>query len=385
MKVNTKNIIKWILILAVIALMAGIMWKHKNTAAGNHTAAAVGTAEQVTFPEEVKEQVTDNFSYDAKITLEKDFDSASCHVATASVQQMNKDGWKKLFLKEDRTWSEEEDTTTDREENVIPETIYTDEDGSVLYLSDEDGMYYQYPDMKYIEQIFDISPYATIKNEFSLENELPGKSRQQAEEEVKDTLAQLGVKKDEVVVKESYALDLETIKRKEQEYVGINAVAEEEKNPSWEAGDEGYYMFLEQKVQGLPIFTAGKVQDFELNGIGQSDVEVFDTGKGIKRLSVSNWFDVTFGEEVYQLLPFEEIMKTMNQRMEHIEGDGKMTVTECRLYEYPQLVNEKEYQLRPVWICTVSISQKGEEAVDADKIYIPIDAVTGEEVLDMEE
>ena len=62
MKVNTKNIIKWILILAVIALMAGIMWKHKNTAAGNHTAAAVGTAEQVTFPEEVKEQITDNFS-----------------------------------------------------------------------------------------------------------------------------------------------------------------------------------------------------------------------------------------------------------------------------------------------------------------------------------
>lgn len=268
---------------------------------------------------------------------------------------------------------------------MIPETIYTDEDGSVLYLSEEDGMYYQYPDMKYIEQIFDISPYATIKNEFSLENELPGKSRQQAEEEVKDDLAQLGVKKDEVVVKESYALDLETIKRKEQEYVGIDAVAEEEKNPSWETGDEGYYMFLEQKVQGLPIFTAGKVQDFELNGIGQSDVEVFDTGKGIKRLSVSNWFDVTFGEEVYQLLPFEEIMKTMNQRMEHIEGDGKMTVTECRLYEYPQLVNEKEYQLRPVWICTVSISQKGEEAVDADKIYIPIDAVTGEEVLDMEE
>lgn len=62
-----------------------------------------------------------------------------------------------------------------------------------------------------------------------------------------------------------------------------------------------------------------------------------------------------------------------------------MTVTECRLYEYPQLVNEKEYQLRPVWICTVSISQNGEETIDADKIYIPIDAVTGEEVLDMEE
>lgn len=61
------------------------------------------------------------------------------------------------------------------------------------------------------------------------------------------------------MVKESYALDLETIKRKEQEYVGINAVAEEGKNPSWETGDEGYYMFLEQKVQGLPIFTAGKV------------------------------------------------------------------------------------------------------------------------------
>ena len=112
---------------------------------------------------------------------------------------------------------------------------------------------------------------------------------------------------------------------------------------------------------------------------------MFDTGEGIKRLSVSNWFNVTFGEEVYQLLPFEEVMKTMNQRMEHIEGDGKMTVTEYSLYEYPQLVNEKEYQLRPVWICTVSISQKGEEAVDADKIYIPIDAVTGEEVLDMEE
>lgn len=115
-----------------VALMAGIMWKHKNTAAENHTAAAVGTAEQVTFPEKVKEQVTDNFSYDAKITLEKDFDSASCHVAMASVQQMNKDGWKKLFKKKDRTWSEEEDTTADREENEIPEMIYTDEDAVLV-------------------------------------------------------------------------------------------------------------------------------------------------------------------------------------------------------------------------------------------------------------
>jgi hypothetical protein len=55
-----------------------------------------------------------------------------------------------------------------------------------------------------------------------------------------------------------------------------------------------------------------------------------------------------------------------------------MVVTKMRLYQYPQNTGNGQYEMIPVWICEVYDEE------NAALYYIPIQAVTGEELFDME-
>lgn len=380
-----KKVLKTAVIIGVLAVGAVIMWKHTQMESTDMIMQAE-TVEEVIFPEKVERKVNENFSYDAVIKTGNAFCANKCYKATATIQKMQKEKWKEMFLNSNTEWAESEDITEDREGHEVKEQIYEEKEGAVLYLSDLGGLYGKYPDMTYIAQIFDTNPDAEIANPFSTETDLDFISKEDAFERIKNDLQEMGMKREEIRIRQCYSLDAETMQDTENALATIQAIEEKEKKTSWNEQDEGYFVFIEQESQGLPVYTQTNITNFEYDQVMNSSIMLFYTADSYKHLEIDNWFDIKVSEEKYQLLPFEKIMETIDRKYKDVKTGDKITVTSCELYEYPQLIEAGSYQMLPIWICTITMEgydSLGEEA--EYRLFIPINAVTGEEILELEE
>ena len=192
----------------------------------------------------------------------------------------------------------------------------------------------------------------------------------------------LGIELKDAIQKVTYSLDMETM-ASEEKCIDVNGnVVVAEMNPEWSKENEGYYYFIAQSNQGIPIYAR---EQFEGEALNNVNLKIFQTENGIVSMNFGGWYDIELGEEKLQFLPFDEIMNVIEKKYSGTIMTNPLTVKKATLYTFPMKTSESAYVLVPVWACTIE-----EEFRDAEggtyiqNIYMPINAITGEEMLKLE-
>jgi len=114
-------------------------------------------------------------------------------------------------------------------------------------------------------------------------------------------------------------------------------------------------------------------------------LEIFQNESGIQFVNLMRWFDIEEQEEVLEFISFDNIMHTIEEKYSGTIYTNPLTVESAKLYTFTLPGKDEEYTLVPVWVCRIAEKHVdwGEE-VYTSYIYIPINAVTGEEMLVLE-
>ncbi len=333
------------------------------------------------FPTRVEREVSDVFSYNADITVGKDFDRNQFYQCTAVLRKPDPQQWMDFFQVDSERWniSEAEDGNT-RDRKIGTQVNCVKGNEETLYIG-KNFVLYNVHNMHYtnLSQNFAKNEYVLPADQtFSKESDLPFESREENWKNVSRSLSELDLLIDDCIIISEYSLDLETLQKQEEILFQAGLKREDEKNPFWSTADEGYYYILIQGYQGLPVFchrtTAGLSEENELS---KSSLNLYYTDAGFRMIDLRYWFDFQKTDQKITLAPFEKIMETIDQKYANVKQEQKLEVTECRLMLYPNDTGKKEMEVIPIWLCTI-------ERGLSRPIYLSIHAVTAEEVYEME-
>ena len=333
------------------------------------------------FPTRVEREVSDVFSYNADITVGKDFDRNQFYQCTAVLRKPDPQQWMDFFQVDSESWniSEAEDGNT-RDRKIGTQVNCVKGNEETLYIG-KNFVLYNVHNMHYtnLSQNFAKNEYVLPADQtFSKDSDLPFESREENWKNISRSLSELDLLIDDCIIISEYSLDLESLQKQEEILFQAGLKREDEKNPFWSTADEGYYYILIQGYQGLPVFchrtTAGLSEENELS---KSSLNLYYTDAGFRMIDLRYWFDFQKTDQKITLAPFEKIMETIDQKYANVKQEQKLEVTECRLMLYPNDTGKKEMEVIPIWLCTI-------ERGLSRPIYLSIHAVTAEEVYEME-
>lgn len=340
------------------------------------------------FPQTYQKKVDEKLKFDVEVVCEEGIAGRGVSKATASVVSLNQQSIYQFFMGESGNVQQE---TIDNYSGIDGTTgtliSYTDEKESELWIADKEGVYGGML-ADYIYNSFCVDKNAEEYNadQYSKTSDLSFMSRTTAWDNLKDSMEEMNIDLSNVREKAVYSLDVATLQKEESCIDVEGKTAGEEKKPDWSEADEGYYYFLGQQFEGIPLYeeyAVGTGEDLELE---TSPLEIYQTVDGISYFNISRWFSIQEQEEKYELASFEKIMNTLEEKYTGTVKTNPLTVEKAVLYEYPISMEDSTYMLLPVWVCTLA-----EEVPDVEgNTYIsyfrvPINAVTGEEMPELEE
>lgn len=347
----------------------------------------VESQEKVKIPSVYEKYVDEELNFKVQVMIEEAFDENELYAATATVAKLDAQKIYDFLMKDKENVQQAEyDDQIDMEGNPSVLHVYESQSGDYLALQDTSVYYGKSPQIDYIYNSFFASADTEQYNadNFSQISDLHFKSRERAWENLREDLINAGFDLTFAQVKGCYSLDAATLQKEELCIDLDGSVIEEEQNPDWSKEDEGYYYYIGQQYAGLPIYESYKVEN-ELESIETSPMRIFQTEEGLCEFAVDRWFLVECTEEKVELVSFEKIMKTIEEKYSGVINSNPLTVTQAKLYEYPVQTEKHTYTLIPVWICTL---EETLEDVDGgtyiSHIQIPINAVTGEEMSELE-
>lgn len=367
--------------LMICLAAAAILWNQSHTEIRQETKENRNNSEtavpEVTFPGTYQQKVNRVFSIDAKVVIPKDFNPNQLCRASAGIYELDVEKWKSRFLTGAENFDEDPEGGMSREgDDLLREMYQTEKEGN-LYLSSQEGFYYDGGRYLPINSGLEFHENKGTADRFSETAELENISRSDAWDGLMGELEALGIHTEDFQVQYAYALDYETLRQKEQEMLQVEYIEPEEAKGNWTSEDDVYYYCLLQKDQGLPVFYPEEVMEYE-EDIYFGAVRSYYGASGLIGLNVNYLFDITDKTEKIHLAPFETITDTLVKKYEQVIMDSEITVTEFRLFQYPLRKGKDTYEIIPVWVCKL-------EYRDSDSVmYIPIHAVTGEEMLEME-
>ena len=91
-------------------------------------------------------------------------------------------------------------------------------------------------------------------------------------------------------------------------------------------------------------------------------------------------FDI--GDDKVKFAPIDNIKECIKTKYGKTLDENCITVKKMVLGVYPFATDKEKNAVVPVWICFLERKTKGSEYVE--KLYVPINAITGEEFYDME-
>ena len=207
---------------------------------------------------------------------------------------------------------------------------------------------------------------------YAIDTDLEFMTRQQAYENIKDLLEEMGVSVGECEYT-CYALDMETLKQEERPIDSNGNLDKGSMKPEWTKGDEGYYFSIRQKTQGVKEYHPyGEV--FAKPSPENAPIQVYYSKNGIERLELEKVFTFTAGEKEMELQSFDTIMETVTKRFNDIITDATYLIKEGELYyKTPSFGKDA----MPVWVFQIE-----EQAKDGAvySINLVIDAQTGKEL-----
>lgn len=103
---------------------------------------------------------------------------------------------------------------------------------------------------------------------------------------------------------------------------------------------------------------------------------------GIRYLYMKCFFLFDIGDDKVKFAPIDNIKECIKTKYGKTLDENCITVKKMVLGVYPFAIDKEKNAVVPVWICFLERKTKGSEYVE--KLYVPINAITGEEFYDME-
>lgn len=367
-------------VLLICACAVGILWTsaHHKKDVLNGTQKA-DAAQATSFPKTYEKQVSDTFTIQADVIVPENFDPSNLHKTTAQIHKIDQEAWKKRFLESGTEYQEHEYEESNREEKRIKGMLYDKADGWQLAVSEQCGALWAAKMDKIINYLIWDYPVSDGYNRdaYPIQGDLSFAKRDDAYQIIAGELESLGIPMKNVEIERCYNLPYQTLAEQEQLAVERGELNADERRTDWSSEDDAYYYYIWQTEQELPVYPCGHIEDMDPENI-RGGIECCYSKDGIDYLNVSYWMDFKQEEETLSLLSFEDIIKTVEEKYGDVINDGMMTLNTCRLFEAPIPQAEGSYEVVPVWICKI------QDGNMSNPIYLPINAVTGQEVEELE-
>lgn len=336
--------------------------------------------EEIKFPDYINEKVSDGLVFDAEVVIGENFDPDNFYVSTARIMKPDEEKWKQFFGV-DNTWDYNVYETESRIGDKIEFQTYTDKQENTLYLTSEEALWAK-QDMVFIYNVLDTNEYSPQNNGklFSEKMDLSFESRQDNLRSVLDKMQQIGIDAAELEVHQEYDLNVDKLKEQEEKKIEAGDIEQSEKKESWSTSDEAYYYYLDETTQGLPVFSKRSVNDY--SGDERSQIIVCAGNDGIRYLYMKWFFLFDIGDDKVKFAPIDNIKECIKRKYGKTLDENCITVKKMVLGVYPLAIDKEKNAVVPVWICFLERKTKGSEYVE--KLYVPINAITGEEFYDME-
>lgn len=153
--------------------------------------------------------------------------------------------------------------------------------------------------------------------------------------------------------------------------------------------DEFYIFYYPVAVDGMPVSNQANGVDGDGSLVGGTEIKVCYGRKGIDTVDIYYQTDTTEKSEPEQIIPLEEIMKSVEEKYDSLILEGDYLINDIKLEYILQPINNKEnmYNIVPVWRFMIEhefdLSKgDGSDTVEhfKDSYSIIFDAITGEEL-----
>ena len=378
-----KKILKLIPATIAFIIMLAILWSRAHINYNQISGSSdnmQGESEEITFPNYINEKISDGLIFDAEVITGDNFNPDNFYESTATMLVPDGEKWKQLFGVDD-TWSYDVYETTSRTGDTIDFQSYTNEAEDTLYLTSEDALWAK-DNMTFIYNILDTNEYSPLNNAqfFAEKTDLSFANQEDNLNFVLNEMKEIGIDPETLGVHYVYYLSADRLEEQEKIKVAAGDIEEREKKGTWSEADEAYYYYLDEMTQGLPVYSAKYVNDYA--GDEQSQIIVCTGEEGLRYLSMKYYFLFDIGTHKVQFAPIDKIKECITKKYEKVLDESCVTVTKMKLGVYPLTIEKDRNNAIPVWICTLERKLSGSEGVE--KIYLPVNAITGEEFYDME-
>lgn len=388
---KVKHVIEVMGLIVACTAVGIYLYSHKHadyvmesqTVSENVFRDEIVSVNSLNIPKYYQKVVSELLVFDVEVVV-NDFCSQEFQMAKASKSALDAEKIYFYFMSEEKEVSSVVyDNYFDIDGYSCPITVY-EGGGRGLSIATYDFAFYKSPQIDYIQNSFYPSPTVDNYNAYlySKEDDLEFMNRETAWQNVIKTMENLGVDMSEAVSRVTYSLNMETLAEEEQCIDVYGNEVEEEKNPEWSKSDEGYYYYITQSYMGIPFYTSQKLETDEE---AVAPLRIFQSEEGILMTNLQRWFQVEKKDVILTLMDFDSIMYTIEEKYSGTIRTNPLTVTKAQLYIFPIKTGDNIYTLTPVWVCTIAENHVDwEEKAYISYIYIPINAVTGEEMLMLE-
>lgn len=338
----------------------------------------------IVFPKYYEKQVDESLSFQVEVILEEGFDAKSVYNGTAIRYCIDQNAIYKRFFEDDIEIRRTDiDNYRDNESmKYIPYTLY--ESTAALCSMSEFDFVYSSQRMNYIYQVADLNREQNLQAyklwDYSQTNDLDFLNRENSKQEIYNLLDELCLDSTYAHIQYVFSMDLDTMKQAEKKGLELGNISIKEMNEEWsKQKDEGYYYFITQSYCNIPIYPFKTVQQ---NEEFAAPLKIMQTESGYNLINLRRWFSIEESKEELKLLPFEEIMGVIEMKYSGLLNTNPLVVKQAKLYYFALPETQMEYVLVPIWVCV--IEETNQEYGNVQKVFVPINAVTGEVMIMLE-
>jgi len=209
-------------------------------------------------------------------------------------------------------------------------------------------------------------------DKYDLEKDLGFASRQQAFDDIRQTLKTMGIETGDQY--KCYVLDHSTLQNEEYAMDMDGNVDQASYKGSWTQDDDSYYFVIHQNYGDTPAYHVF-YDSFPLVADENAPIQVLYNKNGIQFLQVEKMFHFEEQEGSYELKPFEEIAGVLEAKYGMLLNGSTYSVNRAVLYYMANKTGEEQYEVIPVWIFNTVDKESGKALQDI------VNAQTGEEII----
>lgn len=305
--------------------------------------------------------------YNCEVILPQDFDAEDFHAVNVEGVYCSDYVAALDLLAKDKAVLEESIYPA---EGDIPEwRYYTFEDGSVLGTGDT--TFFVTPNSYHYASVFmHLSEYDANNKQPMLAFE----SAEECENKISNLMYDIGLSGE--ISFYNYALKHDEACVWEEHFNQDGGYDENSYKQEWTEEDDAYLIYGFQKFQSVPVyhelmFLGGSMKYMNADNAA---VQAIYTSGGLEKLQVNYIYILAESEETVSLKPFDDIMDTIDNKLNNIIGNVQYEIKSATLVEMVRHNQSQSYEALPIWYVE-AVSETGTlvilvNASNAEEVFV---------------